>query len=114
MKFLCWQQYWRRQTTDMAKPQTVFESLQVAVGLRTYPTISAMLQIFVTLPVTSATGERSFSTGTLKHRKNYLRSTMTEDRLNGLAHLHINRDIELEYGKVIAEFGTRNRHIAFV
>jgi hypothetical protein len=95
-----------------AKPQTAVESLQVAAGLATYPTISAMLQIFATLPVTTATGGKSFSA--LKYLKNYLRSTMTEDRLNGLAHLYINRDIELEYGKVIEEFGTRNRRLAFV
>jgi hypothetical protein len=60
--------------------------------LATYPTISAMLQIFATLPVTTATGGKSFSA--LKYLKNYLRSIMTEDRL-GLAHLYINRDIEL-------------------
>jgi hypothetical protein len=30
---------------------------------------------------------------------------MGEDRLNGLAHLYINRDIPLDYGKVIDEFG---------
>jgi hypothetical protein len=29
---------------------------------------------------------------------------MTEDRLNGLAHLYVNRDTELEYCKVIEEF----------
>jgi hypothetical protein len=66
---------------------------KVAVGLATYPTISAMLQIFATLPVTTATGGKNFSA--LKYLKNYLRSTMTEDRLNGLVHLYINRDIEL-------------------
>jgi hypothetical protein len=54
-------------------------------------------------PVTIATGERSFSA--LKYIKNYLRSTMGEDRLNGLAQLYINRDIPLDYGKVIDEFG---------
>jgi hypothetical protein len=39
---------------------------------------------------------------------------MIEDRLNSLAHLYINKDIELEYGKVIEEFRTHNRHLAFV
>ena len=39
----------------------------------------------VTLPVTNATGERSFSA--LKYLKNYLRSKMSEERLNGLAHM---------------------------
>jgi hypothetical protein len=52
-----------------------------------------MLQIFATLPVTTATGGKSFSA--LKYLKNCLRSTMIEDRLNDLAHLYINRDIEL-------------------
>jgi hypothetical protein len=52
-----------------------------------------MLQIFVTLPVTAATDGNSFSA--LKYLKNCLGSTKTEDRLNGIAHLYINRDIEL-------------------
>jgi hypothetical protein len=52
-----------------------------------------MLRIFATLPVTTATGGKNFSA--LKYMKNYLRSTMSEDRLNGLAHLYINRGIEL-------------------
>ena len=51
------------------------------------------------LPVTTATGERSFSE--LKYAKNYLRSTMTEVRVNGLAHMFINRDIKLNYDVII-------------
>jgi hypothetical protein len=82
------------------------------VVLATYPTVSAMLQIFATLHVTTATSGKTFSA--LKYLKNYLRSTMIEDRLNGLAHLYINRDIELAYGKVIEEFETHNRRLAFV
>ena len=38
--------------------------------------------------MTTATGERSFSA--LKYIKNYLRSTVGEERLNGLAHMYIN------------------------
>jgi len=49
--------------------------------------------------MTTATGERSFNA--LKHIKNYLKSTMKEKRVNGLAHLYINRDVELDYSKVI-------------
>ncbi|CAF3377696.1 unnamed protein product, partial [Rotaria sp. Silwood2] len=48
-----------------------------------FPNIKVLLQIYATLPVTTATGERSFST--LKLVKSYLRSTMSESRLNGLA-----------------------------
>jgi hypothetical protein len=70
-----------------------------------------MLRIFATLPVTTATGERSFSA--LKYLKNYLSSTMCEDRLNGLSQMYINRDIKLEYGKVIEEFSRFNRRLSF-
>jgi hAT family C-terminal dimerisation region len=50
---------------------------------------SVIKRDIVTLPVTTATGERSFSA--LKYLKNYLRSKMGEERLNGLAHMCINR-----------------------
>jgi hypothetical protein len=66
-------------------PEEVFSkvlviTLATIVGyiLATYPTISAMLQIFATLHVTTATGGKSFSA--LQYLKNYLRSTMIEDR----------------------------------
>ena len=73
--------------------------------------LSTQMTITATLPVTTATGERSFSS--LKFIKNYLRSTMGEDRLNGMAHLFINRDIKLDYQSVIEEFDRYNRRLAF-
>ncbi len=62
--------------------------------------------------MTTVTGERSFSA--LKYIMNYLRSTMGEERLNGLAHMYINRDISLNYETVIDEFGKFNRRLSFV
>jgi hypothetical protein len=41
------------------------------------------------LPVTSFTPERTFSA--LNRLKNFLRSTMSENRLNGLAMAYINK-----------------------
>jgi hypothetical protein len=38
---------------------------------------------------------------------------MGETRLNGLAHLYINRDIDLNYDAVIDEFGRKNRRLNF-
>ena len=68
----------------------VLDALAIASQLGTYPALSILLRIFATLPVTTATGERSFSA--LKYIKNYLRCTMTDERLNdGLVHLYINR-----------------------
>jgi len=88
------------------------EALRVASDLGTYPTLVILFRIFATIPITTATAERSFSN--LKFIKNYLRSTMMENRLNGLSHLFINRDIKLDNNKVIDQFGgEHNRRLKF-
>ena len=69
-----------------------------------YPNLSTLYHIFLTLPMSSAGAERSFSR--LKLIKSYLRSTMTEERLSGLALLSIERQFatELDYDKVMDYF----------
>jgi len=69
------------------KPQSVIDTLPHCTNL--LPNIQVLLRLFATLPITSATPERTFST--LKRLKSYLRSTMTEERLNGLALANINK-----------------------
>ena len=54
------------------------------------PDVCTAYLLFLTLPVTVATAERSFSK--LKLIKNYLRSTMLQDRLSGLAILSIENE----------------------
>jgi len=49
------------------------------------------LRILLTIPVTVASGERSFSK--LKLIKTYVRSTMGDERLSSLAILSIENDI---------------------
>ena len=49
----------------------------------------------------------------LKHIKNYLRSTMSDTRLNELAHLYTNRDKALNYDAVVDEFAKKNRRVQF-
>ena len=39
---------------------------------------------------------------------------MSEQRLNGLAHLYINDDIPVDYDAVLDEFGKGNRRLNFV
>lgn len=55
------------------------------------PNLWVALRIMLTIPVTVAAGERSFSK--LKLIKTYLRSSMSQDRLNSLAILSIENDI---------------------
>ena len=76
---------------------------------QTWPKIVAIVfQIFLTLPVTVATAERSFSK--LKLIKNYLRSSMFQDRLSGLSILSIEneraRNIDLK--RIVKKFAEKN------
>ena len=56
-----------------------------------FPELVIALKIFLTIPVSAASGERSFSK--LSLIKNYNRSTMSQDRLNDLSTLNMNYKI---------------------
>lgn len=73
--------------------------------------IPTLLKIFVTIPVTTATTERSFST--LRRLKTYLRSTTGEDRLHGLALLNIHREVSLTVEEVIDHLALSKRRLDF-
>ncbi|XP_008178694.1 zinc finger MYM-type protein 1-like [Acyrthosiphon pisum] len=74
--------------------------------------IKLLLKIFVTLPVSTATPERSFSS--LKRLKTHLRNTMNETRLNGLSLLSVHRNIDLSAEEVIDELSKTSRKLDFV
>ena len=57
--------------------------------------IGILLKLLLVMPATNAVSERSFSA--LRRIKSYLRSTMTQDRLNHLMILHIHsRPLDLK------------------
>lgn len=72
------------------------------------PNIFVVYRILFTIPITVASAERSFSK--LKLLKNYLRSTMSQERLNELATLCIEKklldDVNIE--AIIEDFASRN------
>ncbi|GFV30557.1 uncharacterized protein TNCV_41821 [Trichonephila clavipes] len=76
------------------------------------PDVCITVFLFLTLPVTSAMAERSFSK--LKLIKNYLRCTMSEERLSYLSLINIEqqetRKIELD--ELITDFAKKNVTIA--
>ena len=78
-----------------------------------YSTLCHLAQIAMTIAVTSADGEQSFSA--LKCIKTRLISTMGQERLSALAILSIEREMaeELDYDSVIDQFASsdKNRHI---
>ena len=82
-----------------------------------FPDLLLFVQIVLTVPIASATAERSFST--TKRVKTYLRSTMTDQRLNNLCLLAIERemshDILSDPSSVIDKFALlRDRRLSFV
>lgn len=72
--------------------RTVGEMLNsVPMAKTMFSEINVLLRLYMTIPITTATAERSFST--LRRLKSYLRSTMTEKRLNNLLLVHTHKDL---------------------
>lgn len=76
------------------RPQTLiglYEALHDNSLQDLYPYVNISLKLFLTIPASNCSAERSFSV--LKRVKNYARSTMTEARLRNVAVLSIESDI---------------------
>ena len=73
-----------------------------------FPNTTIAYRILLTIPVTVASAERSFSK--LKLIKTYLRSTISQERLNGLAMISIEQDMlkTIDYKDLIEEFASKN------
>ncbi|CAO2835306.1 unnamed protein product [Amaranthus hypochondriacus] len=73
-----------------------------------FPNAVIAYRILLTIPVTVASAERSFSK--LKLLKTYLRSSMSQERLNGLALIAIENEVldKDAYEDLIDEFASKN------
>ena len=90
------------------KDYTPIDILNYIKRLDSFPNKCIAYRILLTLPVTIASTERSFSK--LKLIKSYLKSTMFQERLSGLAILLIENKMleELEYKNLISQFASQN------
>lgn len=79
-----------------------------------FPNLWTALRILLTITVTVASGERSFSK--LKLIKTYLRSTMLEDRLSDLAILSIENDFakSLNFTEIIQQFASAKARKVYI
>ncbi len=73
------------------------------------PNLNNIFRILLTMPVSAASCERSFST--LRRLKTYLRNTMGNDRLSSLALLYIHQDIEVSIEQFLEDFDDGSRRI---
>ncbi|XP_057429853.1 uncharacterized protein LOC130722970 [Lotus japonicus] len=82
--------------------------LRFLKGIDFFPNTIIAYRILLTIPVTVASAERSFSK--LKLLKSYLRSTMLQERLNGLALIAIENNLldKIQYEDLIENFASKN------
>ena len=98
-------------TPDPDKPLCIYDLLDIFLPLKVaFPTFLKTLKLALTLCVTSSSCERSFSC--LKRLKGYLRSTMSDERLNSLAVISIERDFSfsLSLDDIVNKFNSMDKN----
>ena len=101
-EYVCWQRKWKETTNPI--PETLGDAL-LNCDKDMYPNLHILLRIGCTIPVSSAENERTNSV--LKGLKTYLRSTMSNDRLTGLALMKIHRNMSVNNSDVVNTFAAK-------
>ena len=99
-----WQTSWRCGI-EMVEYDSIADTLRNCNEL-SCPNIFVALKILAVIPVTTCKCERSVSA--LRRMKTWLRNTMLNERLNGLAMMHIHTDIPVDIDQVVDEFARQN------
>ena len=98
-----WEEYW---SMYKGVPPNSLSTLLLVTDKMTFPNIYMSLKIAATIPVTTCEYERSISV--LRRLKTYLRNTTRQNRMNGLALLHVHRDIDLNINYIIDQFARKH------
>ena len=104
----------RTEGEEINSPYKLLQYICKSEMCEIFPNLTVVLRIILTLPLTVASGERSFSK--LKLIKNYLRTTMTQNRLVNLSILSIEKDIaaDIDLTLVVREFAeAKARRVKF-
>ena len=105
-----WQYFWKQYTPTLQLPGNLIECVKYA-DEDMYPNIQILLIIGCTLPVSSAEAERSFSG--LRRIKSYLRNRMSDERLSGLALVHLRHDLDIDVDEICTILVTKNKRRMF-
>ena len=90
-----WVNKWKKEDVSTV-PSSAIKAL-CACHANIYPDAYILLTILSTLPVSTATSERSFRT--MRRYKTYLRSSIGNERMTGLAPFH--KDHQLDREKIM-------------
>jgi hypothetical protein len=96
------------QYTLPTKIMYVIDILKFVQDTDWYPNVSIAYRVLLTMLVTVTSAEKSFSK--LKYIKTYLRASMSQERLNGLATLSIEKDMlaNINVKEIINDFASQN------
>ena len=103
-QFLLWQRFCQSHS-DLVVWKRAYKLCQLDI----FPTIKLLLSILASLPVYSATAERSFFT--LRLIKSDLRTSTDQAHLDGLCLMYIHNDISISTGAIIKKFAAIIRKI---
>ena len=94
----------RQQSLKLSSIQEYCELLRAkgAPFRALFPHLVQLIQLLIVVPATSATAERSFSC--LRRVKTWLRSTMSQTRLNNTVLLHAHRHLTPDISTVTNDF----------
>lgn len=104
-------------TTEKKKKKDIaivrkFKRVQKVVNLNEFPNLFKTLKLAASIPISSASCERSFSA--MRRIKNWLRTTMTQDRFSNLSLLYIERNLyknQLSSQDIVERFAIKPRKI---
>ena len=103
--------FFEMKVLQMTLPNVLMSPLEILKLVKVadcYPNVSIAYRILLTMPMTVASVEKSFSK--LKLLKSYLRSSMSQERLNDLAILCIEKNMleNIDFDTIINDFASRN------
>ena len=107
-ELLLWQTFWEQRVGPY--PSNIATTLQ-AITFDGFENIKVILRILGTLPITSCECEHSISA--LRILKDYKRSTMVEECLNGLALMKMHQEIVPDVEDIIDKFSIGNTRLKF-
>jgi len=106
-----WVNKWKKEDVSTV-PSSAIE-VPCACHADIYPNVYILLTILGTLPVSSATSECSFST--MRRLKTYLRLSIGNERMTGLALLSMHKDCQIDREKIMNDFvASSNRRSDFL
>ena len=104
-----WEAYWLNDTS--CHPDNISSTVN-SIDFKSFSNIKVCLRILGTLPVTTCTCQRSFTS--MKRLKTYIRSTVISERLNGVALVHVHQEIVPDIKTVIDLFAVTNKRLNFI